>query len=266
MKIPIGFLATSLALDTFDGQEVAEGLVSFRLPLSDFRLLSYTRKVAGFLALLLLSGCIGDDVIFDTVPEAVRILNPVDSLTVGTSYQLEARFTNNIGQAEERPVAWSSSNTAVIAIDDTGLATSLAKGTARLAAEVPLDGQAPVNDAIEVIVSEEEVIGGPSEERSGAIRTTSSYLLEGSFTLRQDGNDIVLEFGEDYRASTSLPGLYAYLTNNPSTVNNAFEIGRVETFSGAHSYRISGVGLNDYDYLLYWCKPFSVKVGDGEME
>ena len=31
-------------------------------------------------------------------------------------------------------------------------------------------------------------------------------------------------------------------------------------------HRISGVGLNDYDYLLYWCKPFSVKVGDGEME
>ena len=123
-----------------------------------------------------------------------------------------------------------------------------------------------MSDAIEVVVSKEEVTGNPSEERSGAIRTTSSYLLEGSFTLRQDGNDIVLEFADNYRASTSLPGLYVYLTNNPSTSNNAFEIGRVETFEGAHSYRISGVGLNDYDYLLYWCKPFSVKVGDGEME
>ncbi|MCO6488702.1 MAG: Ig-like domain-containing protein [Phaeodactylibacter sp.] len=215
--------------------------------------------------LLLFSGCIGDDVVFDTVPEAVRILNPVDSIMVGSTRQFEARFTNNIGEAEERVVFWSSSDAAVLGIDDAGLATALAAGKATVTAEVRLDGKGPVSDAVEVVVSEEEVSGDPAGERSGTIRTTSSYLLEGSFTLREDGEDIVLEFGSDYRASTSLPGLYVYLTNNPSTVNNAFEIGRVETFNGAHSYRISGVGLNDYSYLLYWCKPFSVKVGDGEI-
>ncbi|MCO6478248.1 MAG: hypothetical protein J5I94_16575 [Phaeodactylibacter sp.] len=216
--------------------------------------------------LLLLSGCIGDDVVFDTVPEAVRILNPVDSLTLGDTYQFEARFTNNIGEVEQRNAIWTSSDTEVLAIDGAGLATALAEGRATLTVEIVLDGKDPVSDATEVVVSEEDVVGGPSGERSGTIRTTSSYLLEGSFTLRENGGDIVLEFEGDYRASTSLPGLYVYLTNNPATVNNAFEIGRVETFSGAHSYRISGVGLNEYDYLLYWCKPFSVKVGDGEME
>ena len=213
-----------------------------------------------------LSGCIGDDVIFDTVPEAIRILNPVDSLTVGDTYQFEARFTNNIGQTEVKNVLWSSSDTEVMTVDDTGLATAVAEGKATLAAEVLLDGQMPVSDAIEVVVSKEEVINDPPEGRSGTIRTTSSYLLQGSFTLREDGNDIILEFAGDYRASTSLPGLYVYLTNNPSTVNNAYEIGRVETFNGAHSYRFSGVGLNEYDYLLYWCKPFGVKVGDGQIE
>nr|HQU58856.1 hypothetical protein [Saprospiraceae bacterium] len=75
-----------------------------------------------------------------------------------------------------------------------------------------------------------------------------------------------LEIADNYRASTSLPGLYLYLTNNPATVNNALEVGKVAVFDGAHSYHISGVGINDYDYLLYWCKPFSVKVGDGEMQ
>ena len=218
------------------------------------------------LALLLLSGCIGDDVIFDTVPEAVRILNPVDSLSVGITLQLEPRYTNNIGEVEERDVQWSSTDAEVVAIDNNGLATALAEGSAILTAEVLLDGMAPVSDAIEVIVSEEEVIGSGPGQRRGVIRTTSSYLLEGRFTMREDGNDIVLDIADDYRASTSLPGLYVYLTNNPSTVNNALEIGRVETFSGAHSYRISGIGMNDYDYLLYWCKPFSVKVGDGEIE
>lgn len=226
----------------------------------------HMRYVIYLLILFSLSGCIGDDIIFDTVPEAVRILNPLDSLTVGNTHQFEARFTNNIGQAEERNVIWSCSDEAVMSVDENGLATGLAEGKATITAEVLLDGQAPVSDAVEVVVSEEEVVGNPSEARSGMIRTTSSYLLEGSFTLRQDGDDIVLEFGDDYRASTSLPGLYVYLTNNPATANNAFEIGRVQTFSGGHSYRISGVGLNDYDYLLYWCKPFSVKVGDGAIE
>ena len=97
-----------------------------------------------------------------------------------------------------------------------------------------------------------------------AVSTANTLALtEGPWTVVSSIPEVT-EPGLYYELS--LPGLYAYLTNNPSTVNNAFEIGRVETFSGAHSYRISGVGLNDYDDLLYWCKPFSVKVGDGEME
>ncbi|MCB0546911.1 MAG: Ig-like domain-containing protein, partial [Phaeodactylibacter sp.] len=153
------------------------------------------RYVIYLLILFSLSGCIGDDIIFDTVPEAVRILNPLDSLTVGNTHQFEARFTNNIGQAEERNVIWSCSDEAVMSVDENGLATGLAEGKATITAEVLLDGQAPVSDAVEVVVSEEEVVGNPSEPRRGMIRTTSSYLLEGSFTLRQDGDDIVLEFG-----------------------------------------------------------------------
>ena len=42
------------------------------------------------------------------------------------------------------------------------------------------------------------------------------------------------------------------------------EIGAVEVFKGAHSYILEGdIPLNQYDYLLYYCKPFNVKVGDG---
>lgn len=69
----------------------------------------------------------------------------------------------------------------------------------------------------------------------------------------------------NYRASTSLPGLYVYLSNNPNSINGAKEIGRVRIFNGAHNYQISNTGINDYKYILYWCKPFSVKVGHGEI-
>ncbi len=218
------------------------------------------------LIVLALGGCIGDDIIFDTVPAALRITNPVDSLTVGETHQFETRYTNNIGVAEEQPVFWSSSDEEILSVNDDGLATALKEGVAELTAEVVVDGQESVMAALQVTVSMEEVIDDPSEMRGGTIRTTSSYLLEGSFEVREDGDGIIIDIGEDYRASTALPGLYLYLTNNPSTVNNALEIGAVEVFEGKHSYRVSGVGLFDYDYLLYWCKPFSVKVGDGEIE
>ena len=41
----------------------------------------------------------------------------------------------------------------------------------------------------------------------------------------------------------------------------------VTVFSGAHSYQIvnAGIDITTYDYLLYYCKPFVVKVGDGKI-
>ena len=90
-------------------------------------------------------------------------------------------------------------------------------------------------------------------------------MLEGSFTLEQVGDDLLLEFADDYRASSALPGLYIYMTNNKNTNANALEIDAVETFNGAHSYTIQNVGINDYKFLLYYCKPFNVKVGDGDI-
>ena len=224
------------------------------------------RIFISLLALSLLSSCIGDDIVFDSVPESVRILNPVDSIAVGDTLQLAARYTNNIGQEETRPIIWKSSVPALLAIDEDGLAVGLAPGDVTVAAEVVLANQTTVMDAFNVVVAEQVIVDPGGGERSGSIRSTSSYLLQGDFTVKQDGSDIILEIADNYRASTSLPGLYLYLTNNPATVNNALEVGKVAVFDGAHSYHISGVGINDYDYLLYWCKPFSVKVGDGEMQ
>jgi hypothetical protein len=50
------------------------------------------------------------------------------------------------------------------------------------------------------------------------------------------------------------------------STQQAFEIGAVSVFSGAHSYQLpTSIGLMDYQYLLYWCKPFNVKVGEAKI-
>lgn len=213
---------------------------------------------------LLLTACIGDDVIFDTVPEAVRITASVDTLGVGDSFQFEALFTNAVGLEEMRSISWTSSTPEVVAIDNSGLATGISAGAATIRVEIQAD-EGLVNDEFNVMVGAET--SAPSVSvLGGTVETTSSYLLEGSFTLEQNGSDLGLQFAEDYKASTALPGLYVYLSNNPNSVSGAYEIGEVTVFSGAHGYQISGVDLLDYSYVLYYCKPFNVKVGDGKIE
>lgn len=221
-----------------------------------------------FLGLLLslLTSCIGDDIIADEVPERLRINNRIDSLKLGDSFQFEVMFFNNIGQEEERQVDWNTSDANIISVTQEGLATAHDMGSATITATVNLPDKAPVEDSFEVVVSEVTTEAEASMNRSGSIKTTSSYVLTGDFEFFQEGNSLILSFDESYRASSALPGLYVYLTNNPNTTTNAYEIGKVTQFEGAHTYEIpADVGLDTYNYLLFFCKPFRVKVGDGEI-
>ncbi|MEN0006056.1 MAG: hypothetical protein AAF798_18035 [Bacteroidota bacterium] len=211
----------------------------------------------------LVQSCIGDDIIQDTVTEELRITSTIDTLAVNDTYQFEGRYTNNIGQTQALPVFWSTTDASILSIDDNGLATGIATGAATVYAEVVTPEQLTLRDSVLVAVGTETVT--TISERTGVIRTTSSYVLEGDFIVTQEGDELIIEVADNYRASASLPGLYLYLTNNPNTTNNAFEVGKVDVFNGGHTYRINGINISEYDYLLYYCKPFSVKVGDGQL-
>jgi len=203
-------------------------------------------------------GCIKDDFIDDSQKEELRLTSMVDSIEVGTTFQMEALFINNIGKAQNVGLNWSSSNTDVLSIDQNGLATA------------NMLGRVTIYVSYNNLISEIQVSVGNSTvltpmEKSGLVATTSSYALSGKFKLKEDGNGLVLEFFDDYNASTALPQLVIYLSNNPNSNGNALEIGDVSIFNGAHSYMIPNVGINDYKYVLYYCKPFAVKVGHGEI-
>lgn len=221
------------------------------------------RFLLPFFLPLLLTSCIQDDIILDEVEPELRLTQTVDTLGLDDSFQFEASFFNNVGQLEAVSINWRSLDTDIVAITTDGLATGIQEGTTTITASyTTADGE--WISSVEVAVAGETVI--VIQSRTGTIRTTSSYLLEGGFEITATDDGVDIQIAEDYRASTALPGLYVYLTNNPNTLANALEIGKVTTFNGSHQYTVSGVNLNDYNYLLYFCKPFNVKVGDGAIE
>jgi hypothetical protein len=216
-------------------------------------------------AVLFLTSCIGEDIIDDTVEERLVAGNPINTLGVNRFHNLDVRYFNSVGQREGRLITYTSSDPEVATVNSAGVLAGRSEGETTITYSVTTAEDrlsesfllTVVNDAVDESVT----------EKSGTIITTSSYLLEGEFVLSkvEGSEDILLSIDESYRASTALPGLYLYLTNNPFTPNGALEIGPVEVFSGAHEYTIPNTGLNDYNYLLYWCKPFVVKVGEGEI-
>ncbi len=213
---------------------------------------------------VLLVSCIGNDIIDDMVEEQLRITMMPETIAEGETFQFAARFTNNVGKIEEGKVEWTSSDQSILTIDQNGLATALQQGSVTVTATVALENKEPLIELIPITIAATTVVAEEvSSARSGVIETTTFYTLEGDFTLEEVDGKLLLSIAENYLTTSALPGLYLYLSNNPNTINGAFEVGLVEVFEGAHTYEIEGVDLNDFDYLLYFCKPFNVKVGDG---
>ena len=213
--------------------------------------------------ILVLNGCIGDDIIEDRVDPVVRISNGIDTLKNGTSYQFEAAFFDQVGMEVMIDLNWSSSDDNIISVSETGLANALQIGNSL----ITVDGLAPSGEQVSaellVSVGEETIVS--ISERTGTLQSTSSYELKGDFLLKEEGGVLKLSFAGNYQASTALPGLFVYLTNNPTTTSGAYEIGAVTDFEGVHSYDLpSSIDLMDYEYVLYFCKPFNAKVGDGQ--
>ena len=213
-----------------------------------------------FLMIGILQACIGDDFIEDRVDREIRVLNLVDTLILGETYAFDVRYLNEIGQEETVSLNFSSSNPDVVSINQSGEATALQLGMSTIDITYEIDGE-EVSNSFDVTVGEDRT--EQSASRKGTIVTTTFYDLEGSYTIEPDGENLILTLEEDFRTTDRLPGLYVYLTNNRNSVAGAHLIGMVTQFEGKHSYEISGVELNEHEFLLFWCKPFSVKVGEG---
>lgn len=214
------------------------------------------------LSILILSSCVKDDFIEDFVDPEIRITSAVESLALGDSFQFEYSYFNNIGQAENVTAIWESSDESIISITPEGLAETVSTGEVVLTVTI-IQNDMMITNSLTVSVGAETVIS--SNSIVGTIVTTTFYVLEGTFELVPNDGDLLLNINEDYQASSSLPGLYIYLSNNKNSIAGAKEIGEVTVFRGQHSYTIENTDISDFSYIVYFCKPFNVKVGEAKL-
>jgi hypothetical protein len=219
--------------------------------------------------ILPLFSCVKTDFINDRVDPKIFVSNPLLELKKnGEAHQFEVNYFNYVGKEIENPnVSWSSSDAAVLAITEDRLATGIEFGTAIVTATLTTPEETLTITNKDVVTVSTATLT-ESIEFIGTVVTTSNYELGGSYVLETLDNGVLrLSLGDDYVASTSLPGLYIYLGNNPSSIADAYEIGPVTVFQGAHYYDLpASISIYDYSYILYWCKPFGVKVGEGQIQ
>ena len=218
--------------------------------------------------ILPLFSCVKTDLVNDRVDPKIFISNPLKTLENGGNHPFEVNYFNYVGKEIQNPnVSWSSSDPAVLSITEDGLATGVSLGMATVTATLTTPEESLTISNTNMVTVSMSTVEDPVKFE-GTIVTTSNYELGGSYVLETLDNDILrLSLGDDYVASTSLPGLYIYLGNNPTSIADAYEIGPVTVFQGAHFYDLpSTISIYDYSYILYWCKPFGVKVGEGQIQ
>ena len=221
---------------------------------------------------------------------------------MGQKFQFTAKYFDTSGTPVDNPnLIWTVSPPDALTIDDNGFATATKDGLATiqvsivtaLGTTISAKTSFPVREVVTVITEtatmttdsgttttttkdpdsttststptvDDDVVVTAPQSYQGTIQTTSSYKLTGSYEYGlNDAGQLVLDIAGNYEASTALPGLYVYLSNNPNSTSGSYEIGEVTVFNGAHSYTLpSSVDISDYKYILYWFKPFNVKVGD----
>jgi hypothetical protein len=229
------------------------------------------------LSVIFFQSCVEDDIkIPDETEPEFRILNTVSEIEIDGSHQLELLYLNNFGMTVQANASWESSDTQVAVISESGLLMGKGEGTAKITGMAVVEilnsttrKDTTLTTEFNITIKKEVLPPPPMEDKSRevSIATTSSYRLKGKALLKETDSGLILEFDDSYDADTNLPGLYVYLTNNPSTNSGALEVAKVTTFKGKHSYTIPGnPSINKYSHVLYYCKPFSVKVGDGKLE
>lgn len=190
----------------------------------------------------------------------VEITTAQTTVNVGETLQLAAKAYN--GNDEEIPapiVIWESSNTNVLTISANGTATGQNAGASSVTASVSGIKSLPVTF---------QVTQADGAARTGTFSGNMGYSVSGTATLQQTGSALQLILGSNFQSSNG-PQLGVYLATTASgslNSQNSLKLANLSSNSGMQTYNVpAGVGLNDYDYVVIYCIPFTVRFGTAQL-
>ncbi len=137
---------------------------------------------------------------------------------------------------------WSSSNSNIASISNTGVLTALQYGTVDITAAANSITSAATS--VQIVRRANFFSGGST----------------GSIRLKIENGDLKIATSSDFSVQNGHPDLRLYLTNNPSTNAGAVQIAPLTTAgrnSGAYTWLVpSGINITQYRYALVWCAAF----------
>ena len=193
----------------------------------------------------------------ENIPEQITIIDFKPVLNVEETYTLVAQFFDTSGVlSTTTTIHWSSTNEAVVSIDQNGVATAKSVGMATIKASAGLQ---PVESEMEVTVIQ------PSE-RQVNLQGNGGYNISGTGVLRKNSEgNLILELKG---VVVSGPGPYFYLSNHSKNINNGINLGK--SSNGDFEFDITSIDpnatINSYDYLVVWCKPYGITLGFGQFD
>lgn len=187
----------------------------------------------------------------------VNAMSPKTTLAVNEKVQLSLAVKTINGDAVDSYTAsWFASPGSVITINSTtGEATAIGNGVGYVYAKV----DNVKSNTLELMVG---------TGRMGTFQSaTGGYIAEGTVFVTAAGSNLTITLSDNFKTSYAL-GTYIYLANSTSgsdVIANGKEVMQV-TANGPHTFSLSGVGLNDYKYVVIMCKPASLTFGFAELK
>lgn len=155
-----------------------------------------------------------------------------------------------------KPIEWFTENAAIVTVSTNGLVTAVGNGSGEVHAKV----EGVKSNSIKFNV------GTVAGVRTGTFQSAGGYSSVGSVIVQEMGSKVVVTLSSNFQASVAL-GTFIYLANSTSGGNvksAGLELGQWS--SGAKTFDVPNVSLNQYKYVVVLCKPAGITFGYAELK
>jgi hypothetical protein len=90
----------------------------------------------------------------------------------------------------------------------------------------------------------------------------AGHSASGTAAIVRDGSSFRLELRSDFRIDSGNNDII--LTNSQTSMEGGMNLGDMRSTSGMQTYPMNNDG-SSFRYVMFWCRPFRIAIGIGEL-